>query len=135
MLIKNEIKEAKALYSREQANAINTKNGIYYEVQEAYYSLTEKKNKIPVAFLGLKQAKENYELSYGRYKVGVGNPIELKDAQVQYQNAMLTYYQTMYEYSTARATLEKSIGRNLANGEIELQKDKNLKTKKQKKNS
>ena len=120
MLIKNEIKEAKALYSREQSNAINTKNNIYYEIQEAYYLLTEKKNKIPVAFLGLKQAKENYELSYGRYKVGVGNPIELKDAQTQYQNAMLTYYQTMYDYNAAKATLEKTIGRNIANGEVEL---------------
>lgn len=127
MLIKNEIKEAKALYTREQANALNTKNNIYYEVQEAFYSLTEKKNKIPVATLGLKQAKENYELSAGRYRIGVGNPIELKEAQVQYQNAMLTYYQTMYEYNTAKATLEKCIGRNIANGEIELKPAKKSK--------
>jgi len=120
MLIKNEIKEAKALYSKEQSNAITTKNNIYFQVQQAYYALTEKKNAIPVAFLGLKQAKENYELSYGRYKVGVGNPIELKEAQVQYQNSMLTYYQTMYDYNAAKADLEKNIGRNIANGEIEL---------------
>ena len=133
MLIKNEIKEAKALHSKEQANAINTKNNIYYEVQESYFSLKEKKNKIPVAFLGMKQAKENYELSYGRYKVGVGNPIELKEAQVQYQNAQLTYYQTMYEYNTARATLEKVIGKNLANGEVELNKNAKTKTKNKKK--
>ena len=130
MLIKNEIREAKALYSKEQANAINTKNNIYYEIQESYYSLTEKKNKIPVAFLGLKQAKENYELSYGRYHVGVGNPIELKDAQVQYQNAMLVYYQTLYDYNAAKATLEKSIGRNIANGEVELKPDCKKKAKK-----
>lgn len=117
MLIKNELKEAKALYSKEQSNAISTRNDIYFEVQQAYYTLTEKKNKIPVAFLGLKQAKENYDLSYGRYKVGVGDPIELKEAQVQYQNAQLTYYQTMYEYNAARATLEKSIGKNLASSE------------------
>ena len=123
MLIKNEIKEAKALYSKEQSNAITTKNNIYYEVQESYYSLTEKKNKIPVAFLGLKQAKENYELSNGRYKVGVGNPIELKEAQVEYQNAMLTYYQTMFDYNASKATLEKNIGRNIANGEVELKRD------------
>ena len=133
MLIKNEIKEAKALHSKEQANAINTKNNIYYEVQESYFSLKEKKNKIPVAFLGMKQAKENYELSYGRYKVGVGNPIEFKEAQVQYQNAQLTYYQTMYEYNTARATLEKVIGKNLANGEVELNKNAKTKTKNKKK--
>ena len=86
-----------------------------------------------MAFLGLKQAKENYELSYGRYKVGVGNPIELKDAQVQYQNAMLTYYQTMYDYNAAKATLEKSIGRNIADGEVELKKE--CTKKKLKKNS
>ena len=135
MLIKNEIKEAKALYSKEQSNAINTKNNIYYEVQESYYSLTEKKNKIPVATLGLKQAKENYELSFGRYKVGVGDPIELKDAQVQYQNAMLTYYQTMYDYNTAKATLEKNIGRNIANGEVELKQDNCKGKKKAKKHS
>ncbi len=133
MLIKNEIKEAKALHSKEQANAINTKNNIYYEVQESYFSLKEKKNKIPVAFLGMKQAKENYELSYGRYKVGVGNPVELKEAQVQYQNAQLMYYQTMYEYNTARATLEKAIGKNIANGEVELNKNAKVKTKGKKK--
>ena len=133
MLIKNEIKEAKALHSKEQANAINTKNNIYYEVQESYFSLKEKKNKVPVAFLGMKQAKENYELSYGRYKVGVGNPVELKEAQVQYQNAQLTYYQTMYEYNTARATLEKAIGKNIANGEVELNKNAKVKSKGKKK--
>ena len=65
--------------------------------------------------MAIQQAKENYDLSFGRYKVGVGDPIELKEAQVQYQNAMLTYYQTMYDYNTARATLEKNIGKNIAN--------------------
>ena len=122
MLLKHEIREARSLYSREQAKAINTKNNIYLEVQQAYYTLDEKKNKIPVAFLGMKQAKENYDLSFGRYKVGVGNPIELKDAQTQYENAQLTYYKTLYEYNSARANLEKSIGRNLMAGEIELAK-------------
>ena len=133
MLIKNEIKEAKAIYSREQANAINTQNDIYYEVQQNYYSLTEQKNKIPVAYLGLKQAKENYDLSAGRYEVGVGNPIELKDAQVQYQNAQLTYYQTMCDYNNARATLEKAIGKNISNNEVKLEKDCTKNTKKAKK--
>lgn len=137
MLIKNEIKEAKALHSREQAYAMDTKNNIYYEIQQSYYSMIERKNSIPVAFLGLKQAKENYELSYGRYKVGVGNPVELKEAQVQYQDAMLKYYNSLYQYNAARAELEKFIGKNLADGEVELDlnnkdtvKKKKQKTKK-----
>lgn len=137
MLIKNEIKEAKALYSREQATAISTKNDIYYEIQQSYYLMIEKKNSIPVAFLGLKQAKENYELSYGRYKVGVGNPVELKEAQVQYQDAMLRYYNSLYEFNSARADLEKYIGKNISSGEVKLDTDKNNKSskRKQKKNS
>ena len=82
--------------------------------------MLEKKNSIPVSFLGLKQAKENYELSYGRYKVGVGNPVELKEAQVQYQDAMLKYYNSLYQFNSARADLEKYIGKNLADGEVQL---------------
>ena len=137
MLIKNEIKEAKALHSRERANAINTKNNIYYEIQQAFYSMIERKNSIPVAFLGLKQAKENYELSYGRYKVGVGNPVELKEAQVQYQDAMLKYYNSLYQFNTSRAELEKFIGKNITDGEVRLDAEdcKKKSKKKPKKNS
>ena len=120
MLIRNEIKEAKALHSRERANALTTKNNIYYEIQQAYYTMIEKKNSIPVSHLGLKQAKENYDLSFGRYRVGVGNPVELKEAQVQYQNAMLQYYNSLCQYNSARANLEKFIGKNISNGEVEL---------------
>ena len=133
MLIKNEIKEAKALHLREKANASNTMNNIYYEIQQAYYSMVEKKNSIPVSFLGMKQAKENYELSYGRYKVGVGNPVELKEAQVAYQNAMLQYYNSLFQFNSARAELEKYIGKNISDGEIKLDMDKKKNTKKRSK--
>ena len=124
MLIKNEIREARSLYSKQQAAAANTKNNIYLEVQQAYYSLSEKRDQIPVAYLGMKQAKENYELSYGRYRVGVGDPIELQDAQLQYRDAQLTYCRTLYEYNSAKANLEKAMGRNIASGEIELETPK-----------
>ena len=130
MLINNEIKEAKALYSKEQSLAMSTKNEIYFQIQQAYFTMVEKKNSIPVSFLGLKQAKENYELSYGRYKVGVGNPVELKEAQVQYQDAMLRYYNSLYEFNSAKADLEEYIGKNIVNGEIELDLGKKSKKKK-----
>jgi len=133
MLIRNEIKEAKALHSKEQASAMNTQNNIYYEIQQAFYSMLERKNSIPVSFLGLKQAKENYELSYGRYKVGVGNPVELKEAQVQYQNAMLQYYNSLFQYNSAKAELEKYIGKNLNEGEVQLEQEGQTKSKKRSK--
>ncbi len=114
MLIKNEIKEARYLYDKEIANAKNTQNSIYLEIQNAFLTLEEKKNQMPVAILGVKQAKENYELSYGRYRVGEASPTELKDAQINYQQAQLTYYNALYQYNSSKAALEKAIGKNLA---------------------
>ena len=113
MLIKNEIKEARYLYDKEIANAKNTQNTIYLEIQNAFLKLEEKKNQMPVALLNVKQSKENYELSYGRYRVGEASPTELKDAQINYQQAQLSYYSAMYQYNSAKAELEKAIGKNL----------------------
>ncbi len=113
MLIKNEIKEARYLYDKELANAKNTQNQIYLEIQNAFLKLQEKKNQMPVAMLNVKKSKENYELSYGRYRVGEASPTELKDAQINYQQAQLSYYNALYQYNSAKAELEKSIGKNI----------------------
>ena len=114
MLIRNQIKEAKYTYDRELANAKKMQNAIYLEIQNAYLTLDEKRNQIPVATLQVKQAKENYDLSYGRYKVGEASPTELKDAQNAYDEAQLLYLTSIYEYNCAKAQLEKSIGKNIA---------------------
>lgn len=120
MLIKNEIKEARYLYDKEIANAKNTQNTIYLEIQNAFLMLQEKKNQMPVAMLNVKQSKENYELSYGRYRVGEASPTELKDAQIAYQQAQLNYYSALYQYNSAKAGLEKAVGKNLSANEDEI---------------
>ena len=51
MLIRNEIKEARYLYDKELANAQNTQNSIYLEIQNAFLTLQEKKNQITVSML------------------------------------------------------------------------------------
>ncbi len=117
MLIRNQIKEARYLYDKELANAQNTQNQIYLEIQNAFLTLEEKKNQMPVALLQVKQAKENYELSYGRYRVGEASPTELKDSQILYEQAQLTYYQALYEYNSAKAGLEKAVGKNIISDE------------------
>jgi len=117
MNINNQIKEARAKYSKQMATSTRTEQNIELEIQTAFYNLIEKKNQIPVAFLGMKQAKENYDISYGRYRVGEGNPIELKDSQITYMNSQLSYYNALYNYNAAKANLEKAIGKNLMFGE------------------
>lgn len=117
MLINQQIKEAKANYSKQMATATSTENDIRLEIQKAYLTLVEKKNQIPVAFLGMKQAKENYDISFGRYKVGEASPTEMKDAQVSYLNSQISYYNALYQFNSAKAGLEKAIGKNIMFGE------------------
>jgi len=56
------------------------------------------------------QAKENYELASGRYRTGVGNPIEVADATITLNNARANLNTALYNYKMAQAALEKSIG-------------------------
>jgi len=130
MLLRNQIKEVQAQHRKEIATSHQTQNDIYLEIQNAFYNMVEKRNKIPVSELQVKQAKENYELSFGRYTVGVGNPVELKEAQVQYANARVLYNSTLYEYCSARVNLEKAIGKNIIANAIDLPKEsKSVKAK------
>lgn len=117
MNINQQIKEQKANYSKQMATSERTEQSIALEIQTAYYTLVERQNQLPVAFLGMKQAKENYDISFGRYKVGEGSPIELKDAQIAYLDAQLSYYNALYQFNSAKANLEKAIGKNLMFGE------------------
>lgn len=119
MLVANQISEAKALYNKELAEAETTRNEIHLEIHDAYLNLDVKQHQIPVSALQVKQAKENYDLSFGRYKVGVGNPVELKDAENAYQQARITYYKTLYEFNSSKAALEKAIGRNIVGGTLD----------------
>lgn len=114
LLNQNQIKEAKNLYEREIAYAQETKNGVYLEIQTAYLQLDEKRQQIPVSLLQTRRAGVSYEATFGKYKAGLATPVEVKDAQVTYQESLLNYYRTLYEYNSAKALLEKAIGRNLS---------------------
>ena len=118
ILLRNQVKEAKAAYEAMQYETKAQLNDIYYDIQNVYTRLKDAKARIPVASVAMEKAKENYELASGRYKVGYGNVIELKDAQVALSNAKLSYYQTIYEYNSARANLERAIGQTIKSDEV-----------------
>ena len=113
ILLRNQVKSAKAQYEQVQFDSKAQINDIYYEIQSVYTKLKDAKARIPVAKVAMEKAQENFELTSGRYRVGYGDAIELKDAQVALANAKLAYFQTIYEYNSAKANLEKSIGQTL----------------------
>ena len=113
VLIKNQIDEARFAYEQQQHSTRAEINDIYYEIQQTYAKLLEKKERVPVAKKGVQKAYENYQIARGRYRVGLSDPIELKSAQLDLLNARLAYLETLYQYNNAKSVLEKSIGQTL----------------------
>ncbi len=110
LLLKKQVDESKATYARDLADYENQKQKVYLDVKQAYIQLYNAQDTIPVARMSMNRAKEQYDLASGRYKVGLGDAIELKDAENTYRNAQLDYYNTLLNYNIAAANIERVIG-------------------------
>jgi outer membrane protein TolC len=109
-LTKYQVEEAKANLNVLKANEESLKQIIFLEVQESFLTLRAAEDAIPTAKLGVGQAQENLDIANGRYAAGVGNPIEVTDAEVGLANARTSYIQALYADKVAQASLEKAMG-------------------------
>ncbi len=106
---KHKIDNAKIQVEMAENEIELAKQDIYFEVQNLYINMVQLEKQIPLLAVKVKQTLENFELADGRYAVGLGDYIELQDAKVNYNNAQVSYVQTVYNYNVARANLEKAI--------------------------
>jgi outer membrane protein len=109
-LTKSQVSEARANLSIVTANEEQLRQNVLLEVQQAYQALTDLEEGIPIAELVVRQAQENVDIANGRYSAGVGNPIEVTDANTGLSNARTNLIQALSNYKIARASLEKSMG-------------------------
>ena len=110
MLLKKQVDEAKATAKKDDADFQKVKQDVYLAVKNAYLVLFETEQTVPVTKNAMLQAQEQYELASGRYKVGIGEIIELKDAENTYRNSQLDYYNAILNYNVAVANIEKVVG-------------------------
>lgn len=109
-LTKNQVAEQKSNLEVVRANEESLKQSILLDVQQGYLNLAQAAESITTAGLTVKQAKENLDIANGRYAAGVGNPIEVTDAEVSLTNAKTSYIQALYDYKIAVAAIEKAVG-------------------------
>lgn len=109
-LTQYQVEESKANLNVLKANEESLRQGVFLEVQQAYLNLQDAEERIPTAELAVRQAEENLDIANGRYAAGVGNPIEVTDAQVAYTSAKTSYIQALYDYKVAQSSLEKAMG-------------------------
>ncbi len=106
---KHKIDNAKIQVQLAENEIDQAKQDIYFEVQNLYINMVQLEKQIPLLAVKVRQTLENFELADGRYAVGLGDYIELQDAKVNYNNAQVSYVQTVYNYNVARANLERAI--------------------------
>ena len=120
LLLKKQVDEAKATHKKDVADYENLKQNLHFSVKEAYLNLITAQESIVVAKLAMDQAKEQYDQASGRYKVGLGNAIELKDAETTYRNSQLDYYNNLLNYHVSAANLERLMGSPLNSSDVDL---------------
>ncbi len=84
---------------------------VQFQVQQAVLTVRAAKASIDAANEALVNAREQLRLAEGQYAAGVGNIIQLMDAQVAATSAAAPVVQTDFNLSTARAQLLTALGK------------------------
>lgn len=86
------------------------KKNMYFSVQNYYVNMKKLEKTIPLMSKKVQETLENFELADGRYAVGLGDYLELQQAQTNYNNAQLAFVQSVFDYNKSRFYLEKAMG-------------------------
>lgn len=105
------IDEAEANLASVKAQVATLRQQVRLELTEARLSIASQKAAIRAAQESVRNAAERLKLAEGRYAAGVGNIIELADAQLALTTARSQVVQEEYRLTVARAQLLKALGR------------------------
>ncbi len=109
-LAKNQAEEAKENIEVLKSQKDSKINDIYLEVEQSYLDLKAAVDQIEATLVSLKNARENFQLARGRYRVGLSTGIEFFDARVSLTESQSDYITALKDYKVAEAKLEKAMG-------------------------
>ena len=107
---KYQVEEARANLEILKANEDSIRQAIRLDVEKAYLYVQDTAQQIALSEITVLQARDNYDLASGRYRTGVGSPIEVADATITLNNARANMNTALYNHKIAQAGLEKAIG-------------------------
>jgi len=107
---KNEIKSSKAKVRESNFKLKKILDEIVLEVQEAWLSLREAKEKVHLLEDSLEKGQENYRVNQIRYQEQLGTASDVLDAQDLLTTTQKDYISSMTDYLTSLATLNYVTG-------------------------
>jgi outer membrane protein len=112
LLTASQVREARANLSAVEAQRDGLRQQVYLDVEQARLGVRAAKASLHATDEALVNAKVRLNLAEGRYTAGVGNVIELGDAQVALTNAAAQRTQADFILAVARAQLLRALGRS-----------------------
>lgn len=105
-----QVHSADAALVRAQETAAATYENVQLEVQSALLTLRAAEKNIETTKVTIASAEEDYKIAQVRYAAGVGTNLDVMDASDKLTQAKTNYYNALYTYNTAKASLDKAMG-------------------------
>ena len=113
----NQLREVRNQQSQLEIQREYTERGLKLQVQASVNNLLTARETMLANELTVEQAKKAYSISLTRYNAGAGTILELNNSQLTLTQAQLNYSQSIYDYLSAHAEYEKSLGIDYATEE------------------
>ncbi len=98
----------------------NTVNQVFLDVEEAWLDIIEARANIQTGIKDVEKSREGYHMAQSRYRHGLSTAVEMEDALRTLNESEQKLVNYRYEYNIAVASLEKALGIELLNGNLEL---------------
>jgi outer membrane protein len=108
-----EVKEKQSRLSQAQYQKTETLDNIRIEVKQAYLNTLESEKNITTVKKAIAQAKENFRINKERYKEQIATSTDVLDAQTLLSKTMTNYYNALYDFKIAKASLYKAMGQEV----------------------
>jgi outer membrane protein len=105
--------EKRSRLSQAQFRKDQLLDNIEQEVKKAYLRTREAEKAILTVKKAIEQAKENFRINQERYKQQVATSTDVLDAQTLLSRTMTNYYNALYEFKLAKATLYRAMGHGI----------------------
>ncbi|OGC05041.1 hypothetical protein A2276_03740 [candidate division WOR-1 bacterium RIFOXYA12_FULL_43_27] len=110
----NKVREANETYDSQKVSESQVKNNVALEVRTAYLDLKNALESLDSVKKAVEFAEENRKVSERRYYSGFATNLDVIDAQVGLTQAKINHIKAVYDIFTAKAKLNKIIGKEVS---------------------
>ena len=109
-----QIRQAKNQYEQVQLQVTNTERQLKIAIRQSLATMETNMKSYYAAQSAVASAQKGYDITEASYKVGRSTLIELNDAQLALTQSKLAGSQAIYNFLTAKAQLEQTLGHDFS---------------------